>query len=92
MIKRVYFEKNNIESLKGLGNILNGNGVVPNNIYYKNNPISGMLDSIVDLPEKINTVIEIFNEYNITCYSDKDYIKQLFEDHGVKVKWNFDFL
>ena len=38
------------------------------------------------LKEKLNRVIEVFNEYDIDCDSDEDYIEQLFADYGIKYK------
>ena len=75
----VRFESNNIKSLKGLE-------YVGGTIRFDNNPIEKILGRIINLKEKLNRVIEVFNEYDIDCDSDEDYIEQLFADYGIKYK------
>ena len=88
-----FFGNNKIKSLKGLGVI--GEKMTPTRrefgvfkvIGFKDNPIEKMLNLIDNLDEKLNDIIEIFNEYYIDCNSDPEYMGQLFEDHGIRLKW-----
>ena len=75
----INISENNITSLKGLG-------YVGGCIYYHNNPIEKILDNISNLQEKLNSVIEVFNEYDVKLNTDKEYLEQLFADYGIIYK------